>query len=211
MVKCALFSLLVFAWAAALAPAQNPAPALPTGVTLQCRLDRNLSTRGSRQGDSFTATVSQPVALNGQTLIPAGATLKGYIAYLVQPGRIHGVGEMRLAPENITLPDGRTLPLNAVLYSVVGVAHTRVVGSEGTVKGPSSWKKTTIEVGGLAAGGGLVGAVAFAHPVLGLVVGGTGGFVDHAVRRGTDLSLPQGTQLNYQLTRDLPLVAQIAP
>ncbi|HMD95896.1 MAG TPA: hypothetical protein VKM93_01005 [Terriglobia bacterium] len=211
MAKRALFSLLVFAWGAALAPAQNPAPVLPAGATLQCRLDGNLSTRASRQGDSFTATVSQPVILNGRTMIPAGVTLKGYIAYLAQPGRIHGVGEMRLAPEKLTWPAGRTQPLNAVLYSVVGVAHTRVAGGEGTVKGPSSWKRTTLEVGGLAAGGGLIGGVAFAHPVLGLVTGGTGGFLDHVRRRGTDLSLPQGTQLNYQLTRDMPLPALTGP
>lgn len=210
MAKRAWFSLLVFAWGAALAPAQSPALVLPAGSTLECRLNGNLSTQGSRQGDSFTATVSQPVTLNGGIVIPAGATLKGYIAYLAQPGRIHGVGEMRLAPEKITWPDGRSLPLDAVLYSVVGVPHTRVAGGEGTVKGPSSWKKTTLEVGGLAAGGGLVGA-ALAHPVLGLVVGGTGGFVDHVMRRGTDLSMPQGTQLNYQLTRDLPLQAPMGP
>jgi len=47
--------------------------------------------------------------------------------------------------------------------------------------------------------------------VMGLVVGGTGAFLDHVVRRGKDLSLPQGTQLNYQLTRDMPLAAPAGP
>jgi len=205
MTKRALFSLWMFASAAFAAGPSPQVLTLPAGATLECRLNQNLSTQGSRQGDFFTATVSQPVILNGGTVIPVGATVKGYIAYLAVPGRIRGVGEMRLAPEKVTWPDGRTLPLNAVLYSVAGVPHTRVVGGEGTVKGPSSWKKTTLEVGGLATAGGLVGGLVFAHPVVGLVAGGTAGVVQHVVRRGANLTLPQGTELNYQLTRDMPL------
>jgi hypothetical protein len=62
--------------------------------------------------------------------------------------------------------------------------------------------KSFEEIGGLAAGGGVLGML-FSHPVVGIAVGGTAGFVERMRRRGQDLSLSQGTQLNYQLTRGL--------
>jgi hypothetical protein len=42
------------------------AETVPQGTTLHCRLTETLSTRVSLQGDRFTATVSEPVALNGR-------------------------------------------------------------------------------------------------------------------------------------------------
>jgi hypothetical protein len=36
-----------------------------------------------------------------------------------------------------------------------------------------------------------------------MAVGGTVGLVDRMVKRGPDLTLPAGTLLDYQLTRDL--------
>jgi hypothetical protein len=204
MVKRACFGVLFGVLSAGLALAQNPIPTqvLPAGTPLYCRLTQSISTKLNREGDNFTASVTEPVVVAGRDVIPVGATIQGHVAYLDRPGRVHGVGEMRLAPEKLTWPDGRTAPLNAILYSVYGAEHAKVVGGEGTIKGPSSWKKTTLEVGALAAGGGLVGAI-FVHPVLGLLVGGSGGFADRVRRRGADLSLPQGTELNYQLTRDM--------
>jgi hypothetical protein len=200
MVKRALFSVLVLALGVISAPAET----IPAGTTFHCRLTQTLSTRVNYPGDSFIAAISEPVALNGRTVIPVGATLAGRVASVRRPGRTRGVGEMRLLVDSLVLPDGRSFPLNAVLETTYGegAEHTHVVGQEGTVKGPSSRLKTVGETAGFAAGGGLVGLI-FAHPLLGMAVGGTTGFVDHMRRRGDDLTLPRGSQLDYQLTRDL--------
>ena len=188
MVKRALLVAVVFALGVAAA-----AETIPAGTKFHCRLTQTLSTRVNYPGDSFTAAVSEPVTLNGRVAIPVGATLTG---------RVKGVGEMRLLVDTLVLQDGRSFPVDAVLDAAYGEEHAKVVGEEGTVKGPSSRIKTIGETAGLAAGGSLVGLI-FAHPLLGLAVGGTTGFVDRMRRRGDDLMLPQGTQLDYQLTRDL--------
>jgi hypothetical protein len=60
MVKCALLVMLVTA-STVVASAETA----PQGNTLHCRLAETLRTRVSLQGDRFTATVSEPVALNG--------------------------------------------------------------------------------------------------------------------------------------------------
>lgn len=180
---------------------------IPAGTTLHCRLNDTLSTRVNYPGDAFRATVTEPLAVAGQTVVPAGSTLEGRVAELQRPGRVYGVGEMRLTAERIILPDGQVIHLNAVLSRTGGVQHVKVEGSEGLVKGPSSKGSTIGEVGGLAVGGSIVGLL-FAHPLVGLTVGGTAGFVDRMRRRGKDLSLPQGTQLDYQLTHDLDVPIQ---
>ncbi|HZP00044.1 MAG TPA: hypothetical protein VFD30_07110 [Terriglobia bacterium] len=175
---------------------------IPAGTTLHCRLTQTLTTKLNYQGDPFTATVSEPVVLNGRDVIPVGTKIEGRISYLSRPGRIHGVGEMRLNAEKISFADGRTYPLSAVLLSAYGAEDTKVVGGEGLVKGPNSRKESITEVAAGMGGGSLVGLL-FAHPVVGMTVGGAVGFVDRMRRGGKDLALPIGTQLNYQLTRDL--------
>ena len=46
-----------------------------------------------------------------------------------RPGRIKGVGQMRLTVEQITLPDGRSFPLGATLMTAYG-AEQREGGGE---------------------------------------------------------------------------------
>jgi len=198
MIKRILFLAVV----AALLPAVVPAQDLPAGTLIHCRLMQTLSTRVNYPGDAFTAGISEPVTLNGGTVIPVGATLMGRVATLRRSGRVKGVGEMRLLADRIVLADGRSFPVNAVLQTTSGNDHTKVVGQEGVVEGPHSRTKTIGETAGMAGGGALIGLL-FAHPLVGMAVGGTTGFVDRMRRRGDDLTLVQGTVLDYQLTREL--------
>jgi hypothetical protein len=196
-------SLLAAVLAVSIGPlARAESYSVPAGTTLHCRLTQTLSTKLSFPGQFFAATISEPLIVSGRAAVPAGATLEGRVAWMTRPGHIKGVGEMRLSADRITMPNGRSFPVSALLLSAYGAEGAKVSGQEGIVKGPSSRFKTFEEIGGLAWGGGVLGML-FSHPVLGMAVGGTAGFVDRMRRRGQDLSLPQGTQLNYQLTREL--------
>jgi hypothetical protein len=184
--------------------AQPETLSVPAGTIIHCRTNQTLTTKLNVQGDAFTISVAEPVTINGSVAIPAGATLAGHITLMERPGRIKGVGQMRLAVEQITFPDGHSLPLGATLMTAYGVDNVKVVGNEGLVKGPSSRFADFEEIGGGTAGGILVGLM-FAHPVVGATVGLAATTVDRLRRRGKDLTIPAGTELNYQLTRELPL------
>ena len=110
---------------------------IPAGTMLHCRMTQTLTTKLNYQGDTFSARVSEPVRVNGQDFIPVGAIVEGRVVRLARPGRIVGVAEMRLTAERITFPDGRSFPLDAHLMTVYGAEKAKVVGSEGTIKGPS--------------------------------------------------------------------------
>jgi hypothetical protein len=210
MVKRALLAIFLAIAGISLAHAENvvqtDALSVPAGTLLHCRTTQTLTTKLNSQGDAFTMSVAEPVTLNGRVAIPVGATLAGHITLLERPGRIKGVGEMRLTVEQITFPDGRNLPIGATLMTAYGVDKAKVVGSEGLVKGPSSHVPAFEEIGAGTAGGTLLGLI-FGHPLIGATVGVTATTVDRLRRRGKDLTIPAGSQLNYQLTRELSLTS----
>ncbi|MGE5322888.1 MAG: hypothetical protein ACM3SW_08505, partial [Actinomycetota bacterium] len=62
-------------------PAQTGADQAPVNTEVHAVLDTPLSTRTSRPGDRFTATVNDPVrGSNGAVIVPAGARLEGEVA-----------------------------------------------------------------------------------------------------------------------------------
>ncbi|MGA3326968.1 MAG: hypothetical protein ABSF45_21095 [Terriglobia bacterium] len=208
MVKRALLAVFLATAGIALAHAETLVSteplSVPAGTLLHCRTTQTLTTKLNSQGDAFTISVAEPVAINGVVAIPVESTLAGRITLMDRPGRIKGVGQMRLTVEQITLPDGRSLPLGATLMTAYGADNIKVVGSEGLIKGPSSRVPDFEEIGAGTAGGTLLGLI-FAHPIIGATVGLTATTVDRLRRRGKDLTIPAGTQLNYQLTRELPI------
>jgi len=207
MVKRALLCLLLAALTPSLLQAETYSVA--AGTTIHCRLTQTLSTKLNFQNDPFTATITEPLMLAGKPIIPVGSTLEGRIAWLVRPGRIRGTGEMRLDAEKVTFPDGRSFTLNAILVNAYGAEGVKVVGDEGSLKGPTSRMKDIQEIGLGMGGGGFLGTIfgGFHGAVIGGAIGGAGALADTLRKRGKDLTLPTGTQLNYQLTRELVVSA----
>ena len=183
--------------------------AVPPGTILNCRLSQTLSTALNSQGQLFAATLAEPLIVNGNQIMPAGATVRGRIANLTRPGRIKGVGKMLLVPETIALPNGQTFTMSAVLLHTYGAPGARMANPEGVVRGPDGRMRDLKEVGIGIGGGGLLGTMVggFHGTFVGGLIGGATGLVDSLRRRGPDLTLPRGTELKFELSREL-LVTQ---
>lgn len=197
LVILATLSASVFALAAS--------QTIPAGTFLMCRLSQTVSTKLNSAGQQFRATVSEPILVNGLSVIPSGASLIGRISRLRAPGRVFRSAEMVLLPEDIAVQDGHVYPLSAVLVTVYGVRGAKVADTEGTLQGPTgSWGQVK-EVGLGMGGGGFLGAL-LGGPhgaILGLALGGAAGFLDRVHRGVPNLSLPQGTELEFQLLQPL--------
>jgi len=178
---------------------------VPAGTVLNCRLSQTLSTGVNFRGQSFVATLAEPVVVNGNRIVPAGATVRGRIASLSRPGHIKGVGKILLVPETLALPNGRTFTLSGVLLHAYGAPGAKVANPEGIVKGPTARMRDLKEVGIGVGGGGALGAIigGFHGAFIGGVIGGAAGLLDGFRRRGPDLTLPSGTELKFQLNRQL--------
>src|SRR5260370_42197963 len=73
---------------------------VPVATNLKIRLNDTLSSKDSRVGDKFTATVIDPVRFNE-------ATVRGHIRSIIKSGKVTGRTTMNLTFDSIELSDGR--------------------------------------------------------------------------------------------------------
>lgn len=185
-------------------PALQAAGAVPAGTALMVRLETTLATFSNRPGDPFRGSITHPVVVGGQTLIPAGAVVEGRVTKVSEPRRISGKPTIGILPEAVIFPNGEHFYLDATLTDT-NIKGTDV-NSEGQFKGSSHDRRDTIEQGGGTAGGMLIGGLV-GGPV-GVLVGGAigaGATTGHWLAKHRSATLPAGTQLTLELNRPMSL------
>lgn len=169
-------------------------PLVPVGTDLKVRLNDTLSSKESRAGDKFTATVIDPSRFDE-------ARVYGHIRSIVKSGKIKGRTTMNLAFDSVTLSDGRS----GVLHGYV----TRVYGDkgrtdeEGGVQSESRGRQTIKRSGIGATAGAIIGAIAGGGKgaAIGLIVGGAAGAGSLAIGGSKELKIESGTEMLVHTTR----------
>ena len=186
------------------AVAEEQTVTLPAGSTLHVRLTTTLSTRSNEQGDPFSAKVVEPIIYEGEEVVPAGSILEGRVAFVKTPGRVKGVGEMRLVAETITTPEDVKYTIAAGLEEAQGAEGAKVKDEEGTIKASGKSKKgAAVETGvgaGAGAGAGAIGAGG-SGALYGAGIGAAAGLIHTLFKRHKDIILPQGTELTFVIQR----------
>jgi hypothetical protein len=181
--------------------------ALPTGTAVKMKLETTLATFSSKAGDSFSARVTEPVVVDGKTVIPIGATVEGRVTKANEPRRIAGKPTIAIFPENLVLPNGDRFMLNAALVDTNARRGTDV-NTEGQFKGAGHDGKDIAEVGIATGGGMLVGGLAGGGK--GFLIGGAVGAtvtVSHWLSKHRSAMLPAGTELVMELSRPMMMAA----
>jgi hypothetical protein len=96
---------------------------LPVGTTFEGRVDTNISSTSSRQGDKFMIGMATPVLINGsEVAIPAGSQIVGEVVEAIPAGHLphkkhypKPYGKLRIQLSGLRLPDGAAYPLVASL------------------------------------------------------------------------------------------------
>ncbi len=191
-----LILIASFAWAQS---------ALPTGTAVKMKLETTLATFSSKAGDPFSARVTEPVVVDGKTVIPIGATVEGRVTKANEPRRIAGKPTIAISPENLVLPNGDRFMLNASLVDT-NARHSSDVNTEGQFKGAGHDGKDLTEVGMGTGGGMLIGGLAGGGK--GLLIGGAVGAtatVTHWLAKHRSAMLPAGTELVMELNRPMTM------
>jgi hypothetical protein len=158
---------------------------VPSGVSLRVRLDETVSTRKNRAGDGFTATLSRPVVVRGETVIPAGTRFHGHLTQAAESGRMKGRPVLALTLDSFQM-NGREF-------------HLRTAGVERV--GPAHKKRNAIFIGGGAGLGAAIGAIAGGGKgaAIGALAGGGAGTAGAAATGVEQLTLPAETPLAFIL------------
>ena len=174
--------------------ARRVVPLVPVGTDLKVRINDTLSSKDSRAGDKFTATVINPARFDE-------GRVYGHIRSIVKSGRIKGRTTMNLAFDSITLSDGRSGTLHGYVTRVYGDKGR--TDNEGGVQSESRGRQT-IKRSGIGAGAGaIIGAIAGGGKgaAIGLIVGGAAGAGSLAMGGSKELKIENGTEMLVHVTR----------
>lgn len=191
----------------ALAAAQT---SLPTGTAVKMKLDNTLTTFSSKAGDPFSARVTDPVVIDGKTVIPVGATIEGRVTKTSEPRRIAGKPTIAVFPENLVLPNGDRFTLNATLIDT-NAGHGTDVNTEGQFKGAGHDGTDLTQIGMGTGGGMIIGGLigGFKGVVIGGAIGATV-TVSHWLGKHRSATLPAGTELVMELNRPITMTGAAA-
>ena len=170
-------------------------PLVPVGTDLKVRLNDTLSSKNSRIGDRFTATVVDPSRFDE-------ARVYGHVSSIQKSGKIKGRTSMNLAFDSVELRDGRKGILHGYVTRVYGDDAGRA-DNEGGVESGSRTKQTVKRAGIGATVGAIVGGIAGGGKgaAIGLIIGGAGGGGSLAVNGSKELKIESGTEMLVHVTR----------
>jgi hypothetical protein len=162
-----LLKLAPIVLVAALATAQM----IPAGTRITVRTGSSINSGSATSGQAFAATLARALVVNGKTLAAAGTPVRGKVTYAKSSGRLHAPGELTVRLTALEV-DGKMIPIATSGFRAKGKSHT---------------KSNVTKIGGGAAAGTLIGALAG---------GGKGALIGAAAgtAAGTGLAAATGKQ-----------------
>jgi hypothetical protein len=141
---------------------------IPSGTRLTVHMGSGISSGTAQSGQTFDAALARDLVVNGKTLARAGAPARGKVTYAKSSGRLHAPGQLTLRLTSVQI-NGKMVPVSTNGYHAKGKSHTK-----GNVE----------KIGGGAAAGALIGALAG---------GGKGALIGTAVGAGAGTGLAAAT------------------
>jgi hypothetical protein len=158
---------------------------LPAGTNLVVRMIEGVDSETNRVGQSFRASLDQPVMVDGQTVIPRGADATVTLVDAKDSGKITGRADLTLSLQSVSI-NGRMVDINTQSIS-------KESGSQG--------EKTAKVAGGTAAVGAIIGAIAGGGKgaAIGAGAGAAAGAGSQVILGGQRVRIPSETRLTFEL------------
>lgn len=190
----AVLLVAAIAVAAATLPGRVDPITVPESTALRVTLDQSISSDQNRPGDRFEATVSEPVVIDGKTVIPEGARATGLVVDAHHSGRLMGRAALTLALQSVDV-DGKSYDIRTTTPGRVGRGHK---------------KRNWALIGGGAAGGALIGAAAGGGEgaLIGAPIGAGAGVATAFFTGKRDIRLAAETHLRFTLAEPVTIDAK---
>ncbi len=174
---------------------------IPEGTRIICQLNDYLSTKVNNEGDSFTATVSEPVTIKDRIVIPKGSIVSGTVSRLLKPGRFKGKAAMNLLVSTLRIQGSPEMP---IIASVTRVGDQAVEG-EGGVGPRGSKGKDLAKIAAPTATGAGIGAIVAGGKGAGIGAAIGAGIGIFSAGGGSQIEIPRGTTMEIVLDRALTI------
>jgi hypothetical protein len=167
---------------------------VPADTEITVVLDQTLGSKTSTSGQTFSATVEGPIEVEGKIAIPKGARASGIVKDAKPAGRFKGAAVLSLALTSI---------------EINGKEHG-IQASEATMVSKGKGKRTAVMVGGGAAGGAGIGALAGGGKgaAIGALIGAAAGTGGAGLTGNRDITLAAETALSFKLLQPLEVRAR---
>ena len=160
------------------------------------RLNDPLDSEKNQVGDTFHGSLSAPIVIDGETVIPSGADVVGRVANVQSAGKFAGASLLTLELTSMTV-NGKTYNLQTNQWSRSGEGRG---------------KSTAAKVGGGAAAGAILGGLIGGGrgAAIGAAAGGAGGTGVAAAQKRNQIKLGPEAVLNFQTINTLTVIPQNA-
>jgi hypothetical protein len=174
------------------APAAPPAPrkiTIPSGTQLNIRVNEEIDSEKAQTGDTFHGSISAPVTVDDNIVIPTTADVEGRVVEVRSAGRFAGQSVLTLELTKLVM-NGRSYAIQSDRW---------------TKSGNGRGKSTAAKIGGGAAVGAVLGGIfgGGKGAAIGGAAGAGAGTGVSAATKGQQIILKPEASLSFQLASPL--------
>jgi hypothetical protein len=175
-------------------PPQQQLVMVPEGSEIVVRMINTLSTNRNLPGDSFEATLEQPLIVDGWLVAPKGSRVEGRVLESKKAGRVKGVAELSFDLVRLTTADGKNVDIATAPFGEAG---------------EKSRNEDLKKIGWGAGIGAVIGAIAGGGKgaAIGAGAGAGAGAGTVLATRGETVVVPTETRLTFRLTESLQVTS----
>jgi hypothetical protein len=137
------------------------------GTFVTIRVNQRISSDHNQQGDTFFATLAEPIIVDGVVVAQRGETVTGRVTEAQKAGRVEGTSRLGVELTGISLVDGQQLPVQSQMINRNGqtsvgrdagaVATTTALGA--AIGAGADWGRGAAIGAGAGAAAGLIGVL----------------------------------------------------
>lgn len=183
------------------------------GQKMHVRLNDSLSSKTSKVGDTFTATITEPVYSTGEghIVIPSGSTVKGRVTAVTAAQKGGKPGTIDVTFYSVRTPNGATRSINGALTELD--TKEGKSDNEGMASGDKMKHRKIIFIGGGGVGGAVLGGAIGGGKgaLIGGLLGAGAGYLGEKFTKGEDVNVKSGTEFGVFFNQSATFPKYVEP